>query len=92
MKINPGRFTIRREWLYEDQELARAILKDVIVWRAEFGIATDGIEYQGLHPDFAEIEHKRYACLEFPHYEPMVELRQIAPHQSKAFFVGWRKA
>lgn len=48
-----GKFSINRHTLDECPEVARAVLRDVIVLRAEAMWDANRIEYVGVHPSFA---------------------------------------
>lgn len=63
-----GRFTISRRFLF-DQEKARKVMKDVIVYHTEARFDRDEITYFATHPDFREIDEGTAA----PEYEPIFE-------------------
>jgi len=49
-----GQFTITSAVL-EDEELARAIYHDMIVYKVEHDVAVGVVDVWAVHPDFAEV-------------------------------------
>lgn len=55
-----GRFKIGRYTIDERPEVARALLNDMIVLRAEMLGYYDGVEYQAINPAFGALEAGAY--------------------------------
>lgn len=48
-----GKFSLTRHVIDECPDVARAVLRDVLIYRAEAMWHADVIEYVGAHPSFA---------------------------------------
>lgn len=70
MKRRLGTFKIQIGIVKDNEILAREILKDVIVVKAELMFVTDTVDYVGMHPSFKEIES---ACPALE-YDTVIEL------------------
>lgn len=66
-----GKFSLHRHLLDECPDCARAILRDVIVLRAEAMWHADRIDYVGVHPSFAIKEDGE----DPPEYDAEIEVR-----------------
>ena len=63
-----GKFKINRHIIDECPHQVLAIMKNMIIVRAEMHWAFDGIEYVGIHPAFAAVPHGQM----MPEYYPAI--------------------
>jgi hypothetical protein len=69
MKLNRrGTFTFSYEQIIKDPEMAMAVLRDVLIIRAENDFVQDTVTYSGCSEHFDEVERHMKA----PEYEPLV--------------------
>ena len=66
-----GKFTIDQYVINERPHHVLALMKDMIIVRAEYMWAHHGIEYMGIHPDFAALPPGQVA----PEYVPIISTR-----------------
>lgn len=81
---NIGKFTIRKYFIESRPELVRAMLRDVIVLRAELRYDTDGIRYVGLHDSFHPLPRGSLPM----EYEALITESQVG--DIRTFSVEWR--
>ena len=56
-----GRFSMSRQLMERDPEIARSVMGRVIVVRCEMMYHTDTLEYMALSPDFDEVPQNEIA-------------------------------
>lgn len=78
-----GKFYIDKRVIIDDPGYARQILRDIIIYRAEYLLHRDQIEYIGVHSSFALVSLGQ----DVPEYTITIErgARKIKPFDTAAF-------
>ena len=90
MKRRAGRFSIAERYLIEES-IMKAIMKDVVIVRAEHDYLTRYINYSALSSKFDELEEGEF----IPEYTPIIKVINIGtkkqPNLKKEVFEGWER-